>query len=110
MYIYKVINQVNTMNNLIQNYKIILNTLQKTCSHIESLEQIRKPKLSNIELIALNLTAECMYYNSELQLFTATKGCYLESKIERSVYNKRRRKLFSYWKKSENVYLCNSQR
>ena len=73
------------MNNLIQNDEIILNTLQKTCSHIESLEQIRKPTLSNIELIALNLTAEHMSYDTELQLLMAIKGCYLECKIERSV-------------------------
>jgi len=98
-YIYKVINQVNTMNNLMQNYEMILNTLQKTCSHIKSFEQIRKLKLSNIELMALNLTAEYMIYDTELQLFRAMKENYLENKIERSVYNKRRRKLSSHLEK-----------
>ena len=28
--------QLNIINNLMQNYKIILNELTKTCSHIES--------------------------------------------------------------------------
>ena len=57
------------MNNLIQNYGIILKELTKTCSHIESFFQIRKPKLSNHELVALNLTAEYMLHNRKLHLF-----------------------------------------
>ena len=63
--------QLNTMNNLIQNYEIILNELTKTCSHIESFSQVRQPKLSNIELVALNLTAGYMLHNTKLQLFRA---------------------------------------
>jgi hypothetical protein len=85
------------MNNLVQNYEIILNELTKTCSHIESFSQLRTPKLSNLELAALNFTAEYMCHNSELQLFRGIKGTYLESKIERSVFNKR--KLFRYMEK-----------
>jgi hypothetical protein len=84
------------MNNLIQNYEIILKALQKNCSHIESFKQIKTPKLSNLELVALDLTAEFMSYNTELQLFRVIKGTRLEDKIERSNYNKRRRKLFDY--------------
>ena len=72
---------------------------KKTCSHAQSLEQKRKSKVSNIELMALNLTAEYMTLNTELQLFRAMKGSYLDNKIERNVYNK-----------IENTYLCNSQR
>lgn len=87
------------MNNLIQNYKIILDQLQNTCSDIVDFPQIRKPKLSNLELVALNLTAEYMSINTELQLFRAIKATVLERKIERSVYNKRRRKLFDYTEK-----------
>ena len=84
------------MNNLIQNYEIILNNLKDRCADIESFHQIRTPKLSNIELVALNLTAEYMSINTELQLFRCLKGTYLQTMIERSVYNKRRRKLFGY--------------
>ena len=87
------------MNNFIQNYKTILKELTKTCLNIESFQQIRKPKLSNIELVALNLTAEYMSIGSELQLFRYMKGTELEGKIERSVYNKRKRKLFEYMEK-----------
>lgn len=91
--------RLNTMNNLTQNYEIILKALQENCSHIESFKQIRPPMLSNLELAALNLTAEYMMQNSELQLFNTLKGTFLEGKIERSVYNKRRRKLFHYIEK-----------
>ncbi|KAA6299820.1 MAG: hypothetical protein EZS26_004041, partial [Candidatus Ordinivivax streblomastigis] len=87
------------MSNLIQNYELILKELTKICSHITSFKQIRQPKLSDLELVALNPTAEYMSYNSELQLFRAIKGTYLDAKIERSVYNKRRRKLFDYTEK-----------
>ena len=84
------------MNNLIQNYKVILNELTKSCSHIKSNKQIRTPRLSDLELVALNITAEYMSINSELQLFRCISGTELEGKIERTVYNKRKRKLFSY--------------
>ena len=84
------------MNNLIQNYEIIRFHLQQTCSDIESFRQARTPKLGNLELVSLNLTAEYMSINTELQLFRCIKGTYLEPLIERSVYNKRRRRLLDY--------------
>lgn len=95
------------MNNLIQSYKNILDKLTENCSHIECFSQIRQPKLSNLEIVALNITAEYMSYNSELQLFRAIKGTELENKIERSVYNKRRRKLVGY---TEKIRQCLSQK
>ena len=85
------------MNNLTENYEIILNNLKNTCEDIESFHQIRTPKLCNLELVALNLTAEYMSINTELQLFRYLKGTYLESMIERSTYNKRRKKLFAFF-------------
>lgn len=91
------------MNNLIQNYKIILKELTITCSHIKSSKQIRVPKLSDLELVALNITAEYMSINSELQLFRCISGTELDGKIERTVYNKRKRKLFSYLEKIRKV-------
>jgi len=42
------------MNNLIQNYEIILNELAATCSHIECFSQAKQPKLSNLEIDTLN--------------------------------------------------------
>ena len=79
------------MNNLIQNYEIILKELTNTCGHIQSTKQIRVPKLSDLELVALTITAEYMSINSELQLFRLISGTILDGKIERSVFNKRRR-------------------
>ena len=87
------------MNNLIQNYKIILKELTKTCHHIKTSKQIRMPKLSDLELVALNITAEYMSINSELQLFRVISGTELENKIERSIYNKRKRRLVFYIEK-----------
>lgn len=82
------------MNNFKSNYDKILEIL-KTITEKESfLIQIREPKLKDIELIAMNLTSEYMSIDSECQLFRILpKG--LISKIERSVYNRRKRKLFS---------------
>ena len=83
------------MNNFIQNYEIILNNLQKLEVDFNVFKQVRKPKLSNMDLIAMNITAEYMSIDSECQLFRVISGTYLQGLIERSVYNKRKRKLFS---------------
>ncbi|NAW50556.1 IS982 family transposase, partial [Elizabethkingia argentiflava] len=87
------------MNNLIQNYKIILKELTNICTHIDSSRQIRIPKWSDLELVALNITAEYRFISFELQLFICISGTDLEDKIERSVYNRRKRKLFCYIEK-----------
>lgn len=86
--------QLNNMNNFIRNYRKILEILQGIESKKNFLNQIRKPKLSDIELIAIDLTAEYMGIDSEHQLFRVLPSC-LSRKIERSVYNRRKRKLFS---------------
>lgn len=84
------------MSNFIQNYKKILIELEKLNINFSELVQIRKPKLSNICIISMCLTSEYMGIDSECQLFREIKDTFLEPKIERSVYNRRRRKLFSY--------------
>lgn len=81
------------MSNFKANYNKILEVLQ-TITKIENfLNQKRKPKLKDIELMAMNLTAEYMGIDSECQLFRIIPFT-LKSKIERSVYNRRKRKLF----------------
>ena len=84
------------MNSFIQNYEIILEKLKELKINFSSIKQIRKPKLSNLELIAMSVTAEYMSIDSECQLFRTISKTYLDTKIERSVYNRRRRKLFDY--------------
>src|SRR5690606_4913405 len=82
-------------NNFIQNYEIILKYIS-TFEIVFDFVQIRTPKLGNLEIIAMNLTAEYMGINSECQLFRVISNTYLSSKIERSVYNRRKRMLFPY--------------
>ncbi len=86
------------MNNFVQNYEIILENIQKFEISFDII-QVRTPKLSNIELIAMNLAAEYMGVNSEGQLFRDIESTYLFAKIERSVYNRRKRALFPYVEK-----------
>lgn len=73
--------------------------LTPTCKHIASTKKTRLPKMSDLELVALNITAEHMSINSELQLFRYISETNLNGKIQRSVYNKRRSKLFPYIEK-----------
>jgi hypothetical protein len=82
------------MSDFIQNYEIILKHLQSLNISLNSFQQICKPKLGNIELIAMNITAGYMGIHSELQLFRNIKNTALEGLIERSVYNRRKRALF----------------
>jgi len=81
------------MNNFRANYKKILEVLSTITTKEDFLIQKRKPKLKDIELIAMNLTAEYMGIDSECQLFRDIPIC-LKAKIDRSVYNRRKRKLF----------------
>jgi len=81
------------MNNFQANYDKILEVLNSITEKEQFLQQKRKPKLKDIELIAMNLTAEYMGIDSECQLFRDIP-IILKNKIERSVYNRRKRKLF----------------
>lgn len=81
------------MNNFSASYKKILEYIKSISNNESFLKQIRKPKLSDIEIIAINLTAEYMGIDSECQLFREMPES-LTVQIERSVYNKRKRKLF----------------
>ena len=53
------------MSNLEKNYAKILETLHQVEPQKNFLNQIRTPKLSDIELIALNITSEYMGIDSE---------------------------------------------
>ena len=81
------------MNNFITKYEKILEILKQFETKSNFLNQIRRPRLSDIELIALDITAESLSIDSEYQLFRTLPSS-LSSKIERSVYNRRRRRLF----------------
>ena len=77
------------MNNFIASYEKILEYIKSNTNRESFLQQIRKPKLTDIEVILINLTTEYMGIDSECQLFRELPESLL-SQIERSVYNKRR--------------------
>ena len=83
------------MNNFTESYGQILKTLKEIEPNINFLNQIRMPKLSDIELISVALTAEYLSIDSEHQLFRKLPA-HLSDRIERSVYNRRKRRLFSF--------------
>ena len=74
------------MRNLIKLWNYF-KRIDKSCGNIQSIKQIRVPKLSDLELIALNITAEYMSINSELQLFRSISGTDMDDKVEKSFYN-----------------------
>ncbi len=80
------------MNNLSANYERILEVLRKISSETLLSYQRRAPKLSDLQLISLSLTAEYMGIDSQNHLFRNIPSS-LKSKIERSVYNRRKRRL-----------------
>ena len=84
------------MSNLEASYNFILNKLIEISGTENFYFKPVKPKISDIELISLIILAEFKSIDSEYQLFREIKGWAIESKIERSVYNRRKRKLFPF--------------
>ena len=80
------------MNNLLANYERILEVLRKISTDTLLIYQRRRPKLFDLELISLVLTAEFMGIDSENHLFRNLPKA-LSCKIERSIYNLRKRRL-----------------
>ena len=56
----------------------------------------RKDKMSDFEVVALSLTAEFMSTDSENSLFKEINSKQISNLIERSLFNKRRLKLFLF--------------
>jgi hypothetical protein len=80
------------MSNLHDSYTKILSLLHEIEENDCYLNQVRTPVLSDKELIALCLASESLGIDSERYLFKQLPRAVL-GKIERSVYNKRRRRL-----------------
>jgi hypothetical protein len=83
------------MNNLNADYERILEVLRKISKEQLLIYQRRKPKMSDLELISLSLTAEFMSIDSENDLFRNLPKPLL-SKIKRSVYKRRKGNLFNH--------------
>ena len=84
------------MSNLIRKYELILKTFREISLVDNFYYKPIKPKLSDLELITLSVVAESSGIDSEYQLFRELRFSELEGLIERSVYNRRKRKLFPY--------------
>lgn len=83
------------MNNLKASYNKILKTINFIEEKDNFLVQIRKPKLNDKEVVSLVLVAEYLGIDSEYELFRRIPKS-LSLLIERSVYNRRKRKLFPF--------------
>jgi len=81
------------MNNLNANYERILEVLRKISDETLLSYQRRVPKMKDLEVVSLVLTAEYMGIDSENHLFRQLPQL-INEKIERSVYNRRKRKLY----------------
>ena len=89
------------MSNIVKNYFRVLEVISSLNVNFNNSFRVgRKPKMSDIEVVALSLTAEFMSIDSENSLFKQIDSDGIPNLIERSQFNKRRRSLFLF---SENV-------
>ncbi len=85
------------MTNIIKNYLRVLEVINSLNLDLEHQSGAgRKPKMTDIEVVALSLTAEYMSIDSENYLFKQINQSEIPNLIERSQYNKRRRRLFLF--------------
>lgn len=81
------------MHNFQVNYDKILTVLKSNFPSCSGIIQKRKPKLSDLELVAIELTSQYMSIDSEHQLFRLLESIGFQNLIHRSVYNRRKRTL-----------------
>ena len=85
------------MSNIVKNYLRVLEVISSLNCELEFKSGIgRKDKMSDLEVVALSLTAEFMTIDSENSLFKQLSSNEIPNLIERSQFNKRRRKLFLF--------------
>jgi hypothetical protein len=85
------------MSNIVKNYFKVLDVISSlNCYSILESRVGRRNKMSDLEVVALSLTAEFMSIDSENSLFRQINQYEIPNLIERSQFNKRRRMLFSF--------------
>lgn len=85
------------MSNIVKNYFKVLEIISSlNCGSFYKSRVGRKEKMSDLEIVALSLTAEFMSIDSENSLFKQITINEIPNLIERSQFNKRRRKLFLF--------------
>lgn len=91
------------MTNIVKNYYRVLEVINSLNLENNAISRVgRKPKMSDKEVVALSLTAEFMSIDSENNLFKQLDLSQIPNLIERSQFNKRRKRLFEF---SESVRL-----
>ncbi|MET3981810.1 hypothetical protein ABIB62_004426 [Mucilaginibacter sp. UYP25] len=96
----EVAKQTISMSNIAKNYFRVLEVLSSLNIVFNDVSKVgRKPKMSDIEVVALSLTAEYMSIDSENDLFKQLGNTTISNLVERSQFNKRRRKLFPFSEK-----------
>lgn len=85
------------MTNIVKNYKRVLDGISSLELGLFNTNKVgRKPKMTDLEIIALDLTSEFMSIDSENCLFKQVDTSHISNLIERSQYNKRRKQLFYF--------------
>lgn len=90
-------NKPMLMSNIVKNYFRVLEVISSLNCESEFKTGVgRKCKMTDLEVIALSLTSEFMSIDSENSLFKQINTRLIPNLIERSQFNKRRRKLFLF--------------
>lgn len=90
-------NKPISMSNIVKNYLRVLEVLSSLNIDSSFTNRAgRKCKMSDIEIVALSITAEFMSIDSENSFFSQLQNAGIDNLIERSQFNKRRRKLFMF--------------
>lgn len=85
------------MSNIVKNYFRVLEVISSLGCELEYKSGVgRKEKMSDLEVVAMSLTAEFMSVDSENSLFKQITNAEIPNLIERSQFNKRRKKLFLF--------------
>ena len=80
------------MSNIIKNYLRVLEVISSLNCELEFKSNVgRKQKMTDLEVVALSLTAEFMSIDSENALFKQITSDKIYNLIDRSQFNKRRR-------------------
>jgi hypothetical protein len=94
------------MSNIVKNYFRVLKVISSLGCQLEYKSGVgRKEKMSDLEIVAMSLTAEFMSIDSENSLFKQITKAEIPNLIERSQFNKRRKKKFYFPNKLEQSWL-----
>src|SRR5690554_3173695 len=90
-------NKPISMSKIVKNYFRVLEVVSSLGCELKYKSGVgRKEKMTDLEVVALSLTAEFMSIDSENSLFKEINEEQIPNLIERSQFNKRRRKLFFF--------------